>query len=493
MRSPTVIILLITTTPITPIHASPSQNDNKAHLRTISWYRRKPHDTSLYDVLNVSYDASPGEIAKSYKRLSLEWHPDKLRRKKSKEERKITRNIISSNMPPPPPPPPRDKDLEVYASDKLAQISNAYEILSNDQTRLLYHRYGIKNGIEGAVQLLTGKVRHSSASDDIGSDDQLRLLQLMGYPSHLAHHGKEARVCYLTSTIIEKLRPLVEDTVSQEMYVQSVYDDCIALSKSGLGKQILRCVGRAYRREGYRVLRTMNRNKSDHGLNISKQNRHSHKMADVLRDSWSTMQHLASAVLATGKLALVETKLKQLHKKKERIRSRRTADTNMVTMGDRSNISDSAFMESIGILPDDAVESMFSDDEGELPEELDDAHFKHLADEKTYNALLTSHQTDVLWKLSKIDLDSTIRKACRQILLPTNEGWCSFFPSQNSPYPNDWGMSHYSSMQQDGWVGQDGNAISMEVGRLRAAAALVLVGDIMVRCGKGYSERHKSS
>ena len=270
----------------------------------------------------------------------------------------------------------------------------------------------------------------------------------------------------------------MEDTVSQEMYVQSVYDDCIALSKSGLGKQILRCVGRAYRREGYRVLRTMNRNKSDHGLNISKHNRHPHKVADVLRDSWSTMQHLASAVLASGKLALVETKLKQLHKEKERIRSRRTTDTKMVTMG---------AMDNIGVLPDDAVESMFSDDEGELPEELlDDAHFKHLADEKTYNALLTSHQTDVLWKLSKIDLDSTIREACRQILSPTNEGWCSFFPSQNSPYPNDWGISHYSSIpNQDGWVGQDGNVISMEVGRLRAAAALVLVGDIMVRCGKG--------
>ena len=426
-------------------------------------------------MLNVSYDASPGEIAKSYKRLSLEWHPDKLRWKKLKEERKITSNNIIANNVPPPPPPLSDKDLEVYASDKLAQISNAYEILSNDQTRLLYHRYGIKNGIEGAIQLLTGKARHSSASStDIGSDDQLRLLKLMGYPSHLSHDVKEARIYYLTSTIIEKLRPLVEDTVSQEMYVQSVYDDCIALSKSGLGKQILRCVGRAYRREGYRVLRTMNRNKSD----ISKHNRHPHKVADVLRDSWSTMQHLASAVLASGKLALVETKLKQLHKEKERIRSRRTIDTKMVTMG---------AMDNIGVLPDDAVESMFSDDEGELPEELlDDAHFKHLADEKTYNALLTSHQTDVLWKLSKIDLDSTIREACRQILSPTNEGWCSFFPSQNSPYPNDWGISHYSSIpNQDGWVGQDGNVISMEVGRLRAAAALVLVGDIMVRCGKG--------
>ena len=162
MRSSTFIILLITNTPIIPIHASPSQNDNKAHLRTISWYRQKPHDTSLYDVLNVSYDASPGEIAKSYKRLSLEWHPDKLRRKKLKEERKITSDNIIANNVPPPPPPPSDKDLEVYASDKLAQISNAYEILSNDQTRLLYHRYGIKNGIEGAIQLLTGKARHNS-------------------------------------------------------------------------------------------------------------------------------------------------------------------------------------------------------------------------------------------------------------------------------------------------------------------------------------------
>jgi hypothetical protein len=102
----------------------------------------------------------------------------------------------------------------------------------------------------------------------------------------------------------------------------------------------------------------------------------------------------------------------------------------------------------------------------------------------------------VLWKLTKIDLDSTIREACRRMLMAVpgtdNGGRYAFFPSESSPYPQDW--NHHPDFQyhharyrqpQDGWVGQNGNTIDTEVGRLRAGAALVLVGDLMVRCGKG--------
>ena len=498
MRLVTIILFLIAVIPI--ICTTSSNNDNKAHLRTISWYRQRPHNTALYDVLNVRYDASSGEIAKSYRRLSLEWHPDKIRKRKQKEDTKMKKHT-STDIPPPPPPPPSENvspinDIEEYARDKLAQISNAYEILSNDQTRLLYHRYGIQNGVEGAIQLLTGKMH--GGDHNIGSNEQSHLLQLMGYPPHLAHDAKEARICYLTSTIIEKLRPLVEGTISQDMYAQSIYDEYTALSKSALGKQILRCTGRAYKREGYRVLRTMNK-RYNGGLRSTS---HQHKITDVLHDSWSSIRHLTSAAVASGKLALVETKIKKLKKEKERKMNKATG-TKMITTkgGKNSDSNDQIFLDNIGTLPDesdedltDEIGAMFSDDEEDL--ELDDAHFQHLANEKTYNALLTAHQTEVLWKLTKIDLDSTIREACRRMLRPATEtsgGWYSFFPSEQSPYPNDWNNNNINSMPymnehhnqlQDGWVGLDGNVIQMEVGRLRAAAALVLVGNIMVCCGK---------
>lgn len=495
-------------------HASPSSNDNKAHLRTISWYRRKPHDTSLYDVLNVRYDASSGEITKSYRKLSLEWHPDKIRRKKMKKEREQKSHVSNSScslLPPPPPPPPPDGKstnyIEQYARDKLQQISTAYQILSNDQTRLLYHRYGIQNGIEGAIQLLTGNMYTSS--NTLGSDEQAKLLQLMGHPPHLAHDAKDARIYYLTSTIVEKLRPLVEGTVSQDMYVQSIYYECVALGKSALGKQILRCVGRAYRREGYRVLRTMSRSKRgyDGGSIVRKQHSHQHKITDVLHDSWSNVRHFASAALASAKLALVETELKRLQSVRERRRAKATDRKLVVTRGGKctgkgvprtdithGNCLNDLFIDNIGTLPDesedeslDEIGSIMSDDEDNAPEELDDAHFQHIANEETYNALLTAHQTEVLWKLTKIDLDSTIREACRRMLMSEprthSGGPHAFFPSESSPYPQDW--NHQYLQYQDGWVCQDGNVLDTEVGRLRAGAALVLVGDLMVRCGKG--------
>ena len=337
----------------------------------------------------------------------------------------------------------------------------------------------------------------------------------MGHPPHLAHDAKVARTYYLTATIVEKLRPLVEGTVSQDLYVQSIYDESASLSKSALGKQILRCVGRAYKREGYRILRTMNKKMDYSGFSgvsyssTSDRNSPQHKITDLVQDSWNDMRHLLSAAVASGKLAITEAKLKRLQKERTR-RHNQTAATKMITKsaGHNCNAADEEghvqspiVLGNIGALFDDSddesfdeIGSMFSDDEGN-DEDLDDTHFQHIANEKTYNALLTVHQTEVLWKLTKMDLDSTIRDACRRMLSSPSEndgGWYSFFPSQNSPYHYDWNgfqpdysIPYHREQQQHGWVGLNGNVVSTEVGRLRAAAALVLVGDIFVRCGKG--------
>ncbi len=64
-----------------------------------------------YEVLEVSREASAGEIKKSYRRLAMQYHPDKN---------------------------PDDKDAE----DKFKEIGEAYEILTDDQKRAAYDRYG---------------------------------------------------------------------------------------------------------------------------------------------------------------------------------------------------------------------------------------------------------------------------------------------------------------------------------------------------------------
>jgi curved DNA-binding protein CbpA len=566
-----------------PFVPSSFRNSNKGNSNQIhslllqshrQWYALKtPHDTKLYDILNVRSNATQAEIQKSYRRLSREWHPDKVLVRKMKRERELVKqqqggeersdcsnaNTTTSTLrppPPPPPPPPLPPDSETdckeeeYARDKLAELTQAYEILSDDLTRLLYHRYGIVDGPEDVVRLLNGRMRVDSTmkkssiageeatnglnGDSSSSSEQGRLMELMGYPiggfhTHHHHHHTQhrhntqhrQRLHYLTATITEKLRPLVEGTVSQELFVENIYQECNSLKKSALGAQILRCVGRAYRVEGYRVLRMMEREKRQHGGHQAlhwRRRRHSHhKVTDLVRDRWRDAKHLCSAALASTKLAIAEQKLKRVYTEHERRKEQRKTEREERRIvlarggiGERANGNreELDLISNIGALPgeeevagDDFDTGMLSDDEegdfldednGRVEEEL-----RHLQHQKAIQAILSVSQMEALWKITKIELDQTVRCACQWILSPTDyDGqWHSFFPSEQSPFAEDWQhhtrhcysshRSRYSSNQRhDGWVGTTGESVSMEVGRLRAAAALVLVGDIMVECSK---------
>ena len=64
-----------------------------------------------YDVLGVSKSASKDELKKSYRKLAMKYHPD--------------RN-------------PDDSE----ASEKFKELSEAYEILSDDQKRQAYDNFG---------------------------------------------------------------------------------------------------------------------------------------------------------------------------------------------------------------------------------------------------------------------------------------------------------------------------------------------------------------
>jgi molecular chaperone DnaJ len=70
-----------------------------------------------YEVLGVSRDASADEIKKAYKKLAIKYHPD---RNQGDEE----------------------------ATDKFKEASEAYEVLSNDEKRARYNRFG-HEGVRG--------------------------------------------------------------------------------------------------------------------------------------------------------------------------------------------------------------------------------------------------------------------------------------------------------------------------------------------------------
>ncbi|KAM5132034.1 dnaJ homolog subfamily C member 16 [Mantella aurantiaca] len=67
-------------------------------------------DFDPYRVLGISRTASQADIKKAYKKLAREWHPD--------------------------------KNKNPGAEDKFIQVSKAYEILSNEEKRTNYDRYG---------------------------------------------------------------------------------------------------------------------------------------------------------------------------------------------------------------------------------------------------------------------------------------------------------------------------------------------------------------
>jgi len=75
-------------------------------------------DRAYYDTLGVEPDASGTEIKKAYRRLAVEYHPD--RNQGSKE-----------------------------AEEKFKQLAEAYNVLSDPDKRRLYDQFG-KDGLKGA-------------------------------------------------------------------------------------------------------------------------------------------------------------------------------------------------------------------------------------------------------------------------------------------------------------------------------------------------------
>ena len=93
----------------------------------------------LYQVLGISRDASKGEIKKAHRKLALKYHPDKN---------------------------PDDK----VAADNFKRVQEAYDVLSDDEKRAAYDRYGAD----------FEKIRGGGFNPGAGGFDGLDIEQIFG-------------------------------------------------------------------------------------------------------------------------------------------------------------------------------------------------------------------------------------------------------------------------------------------------------------------------
>lgn len=90
----------------------------KTHRRQSPPQGSRPDETDYYKILGVSKTAAPKRIKSAYRKLALQWHPDKVEESKREE-----------------------------AEQKFVKIAEAYSVLSDDEKRDIYDKYG-KNGLD---------------------------------------------------------------------------------------------------------------------------------------------------------------------------------------------------------------------------------------------------------------------------------------------------------------------------------------------------------
>jgi curved DNA-binding protein CbpA len=410
-----------------------------------------PHETELYDILHVSPNATAAQITKSYRNLSRKFHPD--------------------------------KQVATDQSALLKQVQDAYEILKDDSTRLPYHQYGLTDP-NVAVAILLGPHHQNHYYSHLLDAAHHELLQLMGYEyfeNNDQHHTssttislddakrrRRQRAQFVAARLVERLRPLVEESVSPSLVAHQLARECDQWKRLPLGAQVIRCVGRAYRHAGQDYLQ--------------QQLRYHQKQPKVLdyysvpvRQQWRKAKAFWTAILATGRVTVTEQVWVQQEKRRKRLKEKENKSSATPKIDYHSqnlgNIDSSGGSESD---EEDTMDTIFSSDEGDNDDDDDDEEErKHIERFRAKQTVLTSLQVEALWKVAKIDLDRVIRRACRLIL--TQKYF--FFPSHQS-------LDSHGEPASHGWVTSRGRMMDADEALQKTAEALVFLGNVMVERSK---------
>lgn len=420
-------MVLICLVPLTLARPTPPEISS-THLQMHKIYTSNPsHDARLYEILQVPSNATAAQITKSYRRLSRQYHPDK-----------------------------------GHQPAKLKLVQEAYDILKDDSTRLPYHQYGLIDP-NVAVAILLGP-HHQQSQQHLLDEAHHELLQLMGFEyfgqdySSNSISRRERRIYFAAARLVERLRPLVEDSVSPRLVAHHLASDCDRWKRLPMGAHVIRCVGRAYRHAGRDYLQ--------HKSNKSKANVVEHYSVPV-RQQWRRAKAFWTAFMATGKATVTEQAIIRQEKRRKRIKAKRKQEGTNIDY----------HLQNLGNLQDNDDyddEAMFSDndDSSDLIED-DEEDRKFMEQFRAKQTLLTSLQVEALWKVAKIDLDTVVRRACRLVLT----GEYFFFPSHQSMHDHD-------TTAAQGWVTSGGRILDKDEALRRTAEALIFLGDILVERSK---------
>ncbi len=459
-----------------------------------------PHDTFLYEMMEVSPNATLADITRSYRRLSRQYHPDKQRQRRPQQSQQSTQRSESPEQ-------------------RLQQIQAAYEILSNDSKRMPYHRYGLIDPNLAAFLLLGPRVSpnnyyqllhqqqhqhghsHSYSGSAFGSTAPLfdkldrELLHLMGYDestleilamaTDAAHRGdgidpsvvlEEHRVHTVAALLLESLRPLVEGRLDARLYAHLLSQDCDRWKRLPLGAQIIRSVGRSYRHEGREFLQRRNANRGAKDGTKQMVLQAQTDLSIGIRRKWRSTKDILEATAVRGRLALAERSFNEQERKRkqQQVNKQRKKKKNLERI-EYNNNHQYDYSGGDTYLPQMDDFAYHEDDDCESLEDLEEEQ-KELEKLKAQHSLLQTLQVEALWKVCKIDLDRIVRRACAMIL----SGEYFFFPSHQSSYEYNDDPNHNSH----GWVTSSGRTVDSEQAKVAAAEAMVMTGEIMVQQSK---------
>jgi len=182
-------------------------------------------DSSFYDLLDVAHDASTGDVKRAYMKKAMKMHPDK------------------------------NRD-DPQATGKFQKLGEAYQVLSNDDTRARYDAKGMDGLDEKKFMDSTtmfAMLFGSEKFDELVGELQLAAMlqqaeaQQSEYADlkHMSHKQRQREVL-CARKLADRLQPYVDYQVDQATFEAEARAQATELAQNSFGELLTHTIGRIY-------------------------------------------------------------------------------------------------------------------------------------------------------------------------------------------------------------------------------------------------------